>query len=164
MNDTENKDQKDLKETPEEVKEPAEVQSEKKDETPGRSTLRDLGNRMPIGPGNFWNNMLSTVVLLIGVTLLFAYLSDTQVKPTELSLSEVVAQVKAGEVKEIVVRGSKLEVTYTDETRTRAEATRSKTDFPARYPRERHRRCSPPNHGPNVRPAPKDSRHVRAGP
>jgi cell division protease FtsH len=86
--------------------------------------LREVGQNMPLGPGNFWNNMLSTVLLLVLVTMLFSYLTDTKVKPIELSISEVVNQVKAGEVKEIVVRGSILEISYKDETRTYGEAKR----------------------------------------
>jgi len=86
--------------------------------------LREVGQNMPLGPGNFWNNMLSTVLLLVLVTMLFSYLTDTKVKPIELSISEVVNQVKAGEVKEIVVRGSILEISYKDETRTHGEAKR----------------------------------------
>ncbi len=86
--------------------------------------LRGVGNQVPIGPGNFWNNMLSTVLLLILITLVFSHLTDTQKKPDEISLSEIVGQVKAGEVKEIIVRGSKLEINYNDETRNSAEAKR----------------------------------------
>jgi cell division protease FtsH len=86
--------------------------------------LREVGQHMPLGPGNFWNNMLSTVLLLVMVVAVFSYLTESQVKPELLSISEVVGQVKAGEVKEIVVRGSKLEISYTDETRTISEAKR----------------------------------------
>jgi cell division protease FtsH len=86
--------------------------------------LREFGSKMPIGPGNFWNNMLSTVALLVVVTLIFSYVSESQEKPEELSLSQVVAQVKAGEVKEIIVRGAKLEIAYTDDTRKSGEAKR----------------------------------------
>ncbi|PIY58551.1 MAG: cell division protein FtsH, partial [Candidatus Yonathbacteria bacterium CG_4_10_14_0_8_um_filter_43_17] len=68
--------------------------------------------------------MLSTVLLLIFITAVFSYLTDTGVKPTELSISEVVAQVKNGEVKEIIVRGSKLEVSYTDESKVIGVAKR----------------------------------------
>ncbi|KXJ98448.1 MAG: ATP-dependent zinc metalloprotease FtsH [Parcubacteria bacterium OLB19] len=91
------------------------------------SKLRGVGQQVPIGPGNFWNNMLSTVLLLILITLVFSHLTDTQKKPDQLSLSEVVGQVKAGEVKEIVVRGNKLEIKYNDETRNLAE-TKKETD------------------------------------
>lgn len=86
--------------------------------------LRGVGQQVPIGPGNFWNNMLSTVLLLVLITLGFSHLTDTQKKPEQISLSEIVGQVKAGEVKEIIVRGSKLEINYNDETRNSAEAKR----------------------------------------
>lgn len=81
-------------------------------------------NNMPIGPGNFWNNMLSTVLLLIFIILFFSHLMGEEIKPDQLSLSEVVMQVKAGEVSEIIVRGSRLEVSYKDETRNKAETKR----------------------------------------
>lgn len=81
-------------------------------------------NNVPIGPGNFWNNMLSTVLLLIFIILFFSHLMGEETKPDQLSLSEVVMQVKAGEVSEIIVRGSRLEVSYKDETRNKAETKR----------------------------------------
>ena len=86
--------------------------------------LKDIGKKMPFGPGNFWNNMLSTVLLLILVTAAFSYLTEKNVKPQELSITDVVGQVKAGEVKTIVVRGEMLEVAYNDDTRTPGEAKR----------------------------------------
>lgn len=30
--------------------------------------IKDMGKKVPLGPGNFWNNMLTTVLLLIFVT------------------------------------------------------------------------------------------------
>lgn len=89
-----------------------------------RESMNNMRKRVPVGPGNFWNNMLSTVLLLIVITFAFSYLTDTAVEPEQLSISEVVQQVKDGEVKEIVVRGSTLEIAYTDETRTPGEAKR----------------------------------------
>jgi cell division protease FtsH len=86
--------------------------------------IKDMGKKMPLGPGNFWNNMLSTVLLLILVTAAFSYLTEKNIKPQELSITDVVGQVKAGEVKEIVVRGAMLEVSYNDDTRTPGEAKR----------------------------------------
>ena len=67
-----------------------------------------LNKNMPIGPGNFWNNMLSTLLLLILVTAAFSYLTETKVEPEQLSITDVVGQVKAGEVDTIVVRGATL--------------------------------------------------------
>ncbi len=82
------------------------------------------GKKMPIGPGNFWNNMLSTVLLLIFVTALFSYITENKVVPEELTISKVAQQVKLGEIKDIIVRGAVLEVVYIDETRTVGEAKR----------------------------------------
>ena len=80
--------------------------------------------KVPIGPGNFWNNMLSTVLLLILVMFVFSYITDNQTAPEELTITDVVEQVKAGEVDAIVVRGSTLEISYTDETRNSGETRR----------------------------------------
>jgi cell division protease FtsH len=90
----------------------------------GLTKLKEVGKQVPVGPGNFWNNMLSTVLMLVVIVMIFSHLSETKVKPTELSVSEVVGQVKAGEVKEIIVRGSELEIGYVDETRTKGVAKR----------------------------------------
>jgi cell division protease FtsH len=91
----------------------------KKDHT---QQLKDMSKKVPLGPGNFWNNMLTTVLLLIFVTAIFSYLTETQVKPEEIAITDVVGQVKAGEIEAIVVRGAVLEINYTDDTRTPAEA------------------------------------------
>ncbi len=78
--------------------------------------------KMPVGPGNFWNNVLSTVLLLVMVTAVYTYYVEGQDTPEELTLSQVAEQLKAGEVSEIIVRGTTLEVNYTDETRNSGEA------------------------------------------
>ncbi len=88
----------------------------------GRSDFREMAKKVPVGPGNFWNNVLSTVLLLIGLTFLYSYVSETSVEPDLFSVSEVAEQVKRGEVKEIVVKGNTLEVAYKDETRKPGEA------------------------------------------
>jgi cell division protease FtsH len=86
--------------------------------------IKDMGKKVPLGPGNFWNNMLTTVLLLIVVTAVFSYLTERHVEPEQISITDVVGQVKAGEVKQIVVKGDVLEVTYNDETRAPGEAKR----------------------------------------
>lgn len=119
MSDTNNKDeQREPEGAPAKGDKPGDERAER------RGVLREFGSKMPLGPGNFWNNMLSTVALLVVVTLIFSYVSESQEQPEELSLSQVVAQVKAGEVKEIIVRGAQLEIAYTDETRKLGEAKR----------------------------------------
>ena len=75
---------------------------------PGLDGVRDVGKKVPVGPGNFWNNILSTVLLLIFITAAYSYIADSTVEPDELSISEVVSQVQAGEVKEIIGSGLEL--------------------------------------------------------
>lgn len=86
--------------------------------------LKDLGKKVPLGPGNFWNNMLTTVMLLILVTAGFSYLTEQRVKPEDVALTDVVKQVKAGEVSSIIVRGAELEIDYADDTRAPGKAKR----------------------------------------
>ena len=90
------------------------------------SSLKEAGKNMPIGPGNFWNNILSTVLLLVLLSAGYSYIVEHQNKPTELSISEVAQQVKAGEIEKIVVRGPLLEVSYKDTTRTEGEAKKER--------------------------------------
>jgi cell division protease FtsH len=67
--------------------------------------------------------MLSTVVMLIFVLAVFSYFSETQAPdPTQLTLSDVVNQIKASEVSDIVVKGSTLEVNYNIEDWVPGEA------------------------------------------
>ena len=84
--------------------------------------LKDAGKKVPVGPGNFWNNVLSTVLLLIFITAAYSYVADTSQEPEQLSISDIVSQVQNGEVKEIVVRGQQLEVNYVEEGRNSGEA------------------------------------------
>ncbi len=83
-----------------------------------------VSKKPPVGPGNFWNNMLTTVMVLVLITITFSYITDNRVKPEEVSLTQIVSQVRNHEVKEIVVRGSKLEVTYNDDSRAPGVAKR----------------------------------------
>lgn len=76
-----------------------------------------MPEKMPVGPGNFWNNIFSTVVFLIALTFVYSYLTEGTVKPEEFSISQVAEQVKREEVREIVVKGSTLQILYTDATR-----------------------------------------------
>lgn len=88
--------------------------------------MRGKSKKLPIGPGpgNFWNNMLGTLLLLVAITALFSYVTEQNVQPEELTITDVVTQVKGGEVDSIIVRGATLEVTYKDETRIHGEAKR----------------------------------------
>lgn len=102
----------------------SELTPEDKKASPITNNIKQVGKKMPIGPGNFWNNMLSTLLLLIFVTTVFSYITENKTVPEELSITDVVQKVKAGEVEKIIVRGATLEVSYKDETKNHGEAKR----------------------------------------
>jgi len=97
---------------------------DKKTENNGHKNNFKMPNvkNMPVGPGNFWNNILTTILVLVLITVGYSYLVEKKEEPVELAISEVAEQVRNGEVNEIVVRGSQLEIHYTDETRTQGLA------------------------------------------
>ncbi len=76
--------------------------------------------KVPVGPGNFWNNLLTAVLVLMLLTAGYSYFSEIQTQTDEVTLSAIAAGVKSGEVKEIIVRGNKLEVSYNDESKNMA--------------------------------------------
>lgn len=106
-------------------------EAKKEDKKPGVSfrNLHGSGKKMPLGPGpgNFWNNVLSTVLILVLLTAGYSYLVENREEPEEVSISEMVQQVRDGEVSEIVVKGTELEITYVDENRT-AGISKKETD------------------------------------
>jgi len=130
MTDTQNKDKAPNNETPvEPEKEPIKVENKTTLDLDDKDIKKRMripgfggGKKVPVGPGKFWNNILTTMMLLVFITAAYSYVADTSEKPIELSLSEIVAQVQAGDVKEIIVRGSQLEIGYNDDTRTKGEA------------------------------------------
>jgi len=106
-----------------------EVKKPETDKKNGANRTRNMMKKVPVGPGNFWNNMLSTILVLMLMVVAYSYFFEQKTEPDEISVSEIATQVKNGEVKEIIVRGSRLEVSYTDETRNGAEA-KKETDAP----------------------------------
>lgn len=106
--------------------EPAQKQEDKPKLAPKHGMkmpdLNGARKKVPLGPGNFWNNILSTVLLLVLLVAGYTYFADRQEEPEETSISEIAQQVKAGEVESIIVRGSELEVQYTDESRANGTA------------------------------------------
>lgn len=84
----------------------------------------DLMKRLGFGPGNFWNNMLTAVLVLLLISAGYSYFVEQQDKTEEVALSQIANEIKAGAIKEIIVRGEKLEVTYKDEARKVAEGKR----------------------------------------
>lgn len=111
---------------PESTEETKEQDSKEEKKGMKMPSFKDAGKNIPIGPGNFWNNILSTVLLLILLSAGYSYLANNTAKPTELAISEVAGQVRAGEVSKIVVRGAELEVEYTDSTKVHGKAKKER--------------------------------------
>lgn len=88
--------------------------------------LKEASKNIHIGPGNFWNNILSTVLLLVLITALYSYVVEHQKKPQEFGISEIAQQIKAGEVTKIILRGTELEVSYKDTTKVNGIAKKEK--------------------------------------
>lgn len=101
-------------------KDPVAASQGEKNKKPNR--LNEVRKKVPVGPGNFWNNIASTILILVLITVAYTLIVDTQETPEELSISEIATQVQNGEVRELIVRGSQLEVNYVDETRNSGEA------------------------------------------
>ena len=80
----------------------------------------------PVGTGQFWNNLVIVVVVLLALTAAYSYSVSHAVKQEELSISNVAESVKKGEVKTIIVRGDTLEINYTDETKTKGTARKER--------------------------------------
>ncbi len=82
-----------------------------------KSKLPSLPKKNPLGGNNFWNSMLSTVLLLVLIMFLFSKLADSKQPTEKIPLTEVVKQVKGGKVEKIIVKGAELEVHYKDKTK-----------------------------------------------
>ncbi len=94
-------------------------------ETPESREDKKKGGGMPnipLGPGQFWNNLLTTIVLLLVLTTAYSFLSERSTTKDEVALSALAEQVKKGEVKTITLRGNILEIAYKDEARKMGES------------------------------------------
>ena len=98
--------------------------SEKKSED-GKKRLNAKGIRKHIpkvGLGNFWNNVLSTLLLLLILTTLYSFVVNRSEETEDVTISEIAEEIRAGGVSEIIVKGDTLEVMYTDEARKEGRA------------------------------------------
>lgn len=122
--DEQNIEQSKAPERADEKPETEKADNERPKKSSNGMNFKDMGKKLPVGPGNFWNNMLGTLLVLMFVMVAFSYISEQQQEVEQLTLSQIVEQVKNGEVDTIIVRGNSLEVQYTDETRNQGEARR----------------------------------------
>ncbi len=79
-------------------------------------------HNIPLGPGQFWNNLLTTIVILLLLSTAYSFIASSTEKKDEVALSVLAEQVKKGEVKTITVRGNALEIAYKEEGKTVGES------------------------------------------
>ncbi len=70
---------------------------------------------------NLTKNIIWAVVTLIVLSLIFSFFLSPGTQPTTISLNTLAQKVNAGQVKEIIVNGDQLNITYTDGTMAQSQ-------------------------------------------
>lgn len=79
--------------------------------------MEKLTGKIPKNPqGGMWGNFTTSLLIILILVAAYSFISGEQNKPEQISLSKLTADIKAGEVTDIVVSGDKLTATYGDET------------------------------------------------
>ena len=64
----------------------------------------------------FWTNLLTGFLIFFILITVYSFIIEERNKTEEITLSQLTQNIKAEQVKKIVVRGDKLEIEYTNET------------------------------------------------
>jgi cell division protease FtsH len=85
--------------------------------------------------GSLLGNLLTTLAVLLLISAIYTTLADRQNQAEEISLSQLASDVSAGLVREIVIDGNTLEITYTEgeQKEARKESDASLTDTLRNY-------------------------------
>ncbi len=75
-------------------------------------------------PNTWWSQLLNIILTLLIISVLYSFFIDEGNKSEEISLSELAQNIKAGEVKEITVRGEELEILFNPKEGTTEEVTK----------------------------------------
>jgi len=70
---------------------------------------------------NLTKNIIWAVVTLVALSLIFSFFVGPQTQPTTISLNELAQKINAGTVKQIVVNGDNLSITYKDGTAAQSQ-------------------------------------------
>lgn len=65
---------------------------------------------------SFWMNLATTLLVFLVLIAVYSYIVEQRTAPEEISLSEVVTDVKEGEVDKIAVEGNELTLNYGEDT------------------------------------------------
>lgn len=88
--------------------------NEDKEKPKGGKRRSPFGN-MPSG-GQFWTNLISTLIIFLILTTLFSYFAGMGTEPKEIPISQVAMDVTAGNVTTIDIEGDILTLKYKDGT------------------------------------------------
>lgn len=109
-----------------------------KEEHQGEKNAQEKGGnkgiKIPEGKP-FWGNFITTLLIFFILIGAYSYFSETREKPEEVTLSAVALDIASGKVKDIVVEGEDLTITYTDDTEkvSKKEAGTALTDTLVNY-------------------------------
>lgn len=87
-------------------------------------------------PKTFWNNLFTTILIILTITLLYSYIVEGQQNEQEVAISKLAQDVKEEKVESIVVRGEDIEADYVDSETiftSKKEAGTSLTDTLTNY-------------------------------
>jgi len=90
--------------------------SKKPTTPPSKKETKKVG--LPQG-NNFWSSALWTILIFLVLSSLYSYLADTKSKTSVIPISEIAADINAGKVTGIVVRGNELIASYKDSENTK---------------------------------------------
>ena len=66
------------------------------------------------GPKSFWNNLFSTILIILTITLLYSYIVEGQKEEEEIAISQLAQDVKSEQIESIIIRGEEIEAKYKD--------------------------------------------------
>ncbi len=108
---------------------------EKKNTTKDQNPLKGLvpkGMKNMTPNGDKWNNLFSTILIVLVLVSLYSFFSEKTDKKNEVPLSTLASDIRAGSVESIVVEGDKLTAKYRDgitKTGKKETATALSTSF-----------------------------------
>ena len=77
--------------------------------------LKNKGKKIKENP-KFSGNILGAILIFMTITALYLMIADTSKSVPEVAISDLAKSVSAGEVKNILVEGEKLTITYKDDS------------------------------------------------
>ncbi len=108
--------------------------SDKKPDTKGFEKLKEKA-KMPKGAPKFSNHFMWTILVLMIIVAAYSGFSQVQKEVTDISISQLAAQINAGQVKEVTVAGDTLDIVLQDgslataKKETEASLTESLTNY-----------------------------------